>query len=131
MALSFFDKWSQRGARSVAEIASSLRGLATEQLKLDWLREQIEMRTRGLDFVEFRTRWSSGQDQNIGTVADLTAHLKEIITEEKRRRSVGELHKEAAVPTMHDAAQDIQGAGHADADGAGGRARRRSARYHG
>ena len=30
------------------------------QAKLGWLREQIDMRTRGLQWVEYKTAWSSG-----------------------------------------------------------------------
>jgi hypothetical protein len=54
--------------------------------QLDWLREQIEMRTRGLRWVEIATHWSSGSDEHIGTVEELTGHLKLIVEEERSRR---------------------------------------------
>jgi hypothetical protein len=39
------------------------------------------MRTRGLQWVEFKTGWSSSLDEDVGTVEDLAGHLKEIIAE--------------------------------------------------
>ena len=49
---------------------------------------------------EFRTAWSSGSDDEIGSVEDLTGHLKEIIAEEQERRRAGELPEEAPAPIM-------------------------------
>lgn len=46
--------------------------LLSTQQKLDWLREQIEMRVIGLCWVEFKSHWSSGNNETIGTVEDLT-----------------------------------------------------------
>jgi hypothetical protein len=34
-----------------------LQGIETNQSKLDWLREQIEMRVIGLGFDEFKPAW--------------------------------------------------------------------------
>lgn len=59
------------------------------QDKLDWLREQIEMRTVGLSWTELRARWSSTLDENVGTIKQLTMHLKEVLDEERRRRCRG------------------------------------------
>ena len=42
------------------------------------------MRTVGFGWVEFAPKWSSGSDEEIGSVADLTGQLKEIIEEEVR-----------------------------------------------
>lgn len=62
------------------------------QDKLDWLREQIEMRVVGLSWNDVRTPWSSSSDNEIGTVAQLAAHLKEeILTREARQLDAGEL----------------------------------------
>lgn len=46
--MSFFERWQERGVRSIAAMNSALRQRESTQEKLDWLREQIEMRTRGL-----------------------------------------------------------------------------------
>lgn len=110
--LSFFERWQQRGVRTVSELSAALKKMdppptptmqqrrqATQE-KLDWLREQIDMRTRGLQWVEFRTAWSSGADDEIGSVEDLIGHLKEIIVEEQERRRAGELPEEAPAPIM-------------------------------
>ena len=62
MALSFFERWESRGVRTVAELKRGLKGCKDTQAQLGWLREQIEMRTLGLQWVEFATHWSSGSD---------------------------------------------------------------------
>lgn len=62
----------QRGVKSAVEMADELRKLSSTQDKLDWLREQIEMRVMGLCWVEFRAHWSSSTDEVVGTVQDLT-----------------------------------------------------------
>lgn len=48
-----------------------LHKLASSQMQLDWLREQIEMRVIGLSWIEFKTKWSSGKDEDVGTIDDL------------------------------------------------------------
>jgi hypothetical protein len=84
--MSFFERWQERGVRSVAQLTAGLRKLdatTTEpddvrrstQEKLDWLREQIEMRTRGLQWVDFKAKWSSSLDAHVGTVEELTAQV--------------------------------------------------------
>jgi len=108
--MSFFDRWQERGVRTVSQLSAQLKKLdppadatvqqrrKATQAKLDWLREQIDMRTRGLQWVEFKTAWSSGGDEDVGTVEDLTGHLKEILTEEAEQRAAGELPSEAPAP---------------------------------
>eukprot|EP00966_Prymnesium_polylepis_P172303 3984332-Prymnesium_polylepis.1 len=54
------------------------------------------MRTIGLQWVEFKSQWSSGTDENIGTVSDLTGQLKEILEEERDR----EIPEAAPAPIM-------------------------------
>ena len=60
------------------------------------------MRVRGLGFVEFRSRmrWSSSKDEDIGTVAELTTLLKDILMEENDLDCCGDLPEAAVVPTM-------------------------------
>ena len=96
--LSFFERWQKRGVRSAGELTRQLKQIDSEnsddgrhayQLKLDYLREQIEMRTRGLRWVQFAAKWSSLLDGDVGTVEQLTGHVKEIILEERDRREAG------------------------------------------
>ena len=49
-----------------------LVNLLSTQEKLDWLREQIEVRGIGLCWEEFRAHGFSTNDENIGSVEDLT-----------------------------------------------------------
>ena len=100
LALSFFDRWKERGVASPTDMVAALDAISSNQLKLDYLREQIEMRVIGLGFDEFRTKWSSSKDEEIGSVDDLSAHLKEILMEEEERRLAGKLPDAAVVPTM-------------------------------
>ena len=100
LALSFYDRWKTTGVASPAAMVAALDEISSTQLKLDYLREQIEMRVVGLGFDEFRTKWSSSKDEVIGSVDDLTAHLKEILLEEQERLQEGSLPDAAVVPTM-------------------------------
>ena len=134
--MSFFERWQERGVRSVAQITAGLRKLdaattepddvrSATQAKLDWLREQIEMRTRGLQWIDFKAKWSSSLDAHVGTIEELTAQvgshcalsliyiipdpdpdpslsptpqLKEIVEEERTQRAAGELPEAAPAP---------------------------------
>lgn len=110
--MSFFERWQERGVRSVAQLNAGLRsicacrapacrsGCTANQAKLDWLREQIEMRTRGLQWVEFAARWSSSTDEYVGTVEELTGHLKELIEHERDLRENDELPDVAPPPVV-------------------------------
>lgn len=53
------------------------------QDSLNYLREQIEMRTIGLSWTDWNTPWSSSTDENVGTVSQLQDHLAEVIKEER------------------------------------------------
>lgn len=96
LALSFYDRYVQRGIRVAAEIQPALEGLTITQLRLDWLREQIEMRVIGLRWVEFKSHWSSSGDEHVGTVDDLTQQLRDILVDEAERP----IPKAAAAPIM-------------------------------
>ena len=58
------------------------------------------MRTRGLQWIEFRTKWGSKLDDEVGTVPELTGHLKLILQTEKQRRDAGELPDSAPAPVF-------------------------------
>ena len=101
-ALSFFDRYKERGVKSVGELQQLLEALhlretaGSSQLQLDWLREQIEMRVVGLGWVEFKTNWSSSKDEVVGTVSDLVGQLKDIMEEEEDR----EIPEAAVAPIL-------------------------------
>ena len=89
--MSFFERWQERGVRSVGQLVAELRKLdaattepddvrSATQAKLDWLREQIEMRTRGLQWVDFKAKWSSSLDAHVGSVEELTAQVSSLHT---------------------------------------------------
>ena len=117
LALSFFKKWKSRGVADASTMRMALAAIASSddvtavtdaaarkrkasQLQLNYLRLQIEMRVIGLGFSEFKLAWSSGKDEHIGTVADLTALLEEILMEEHDRDCARELPEAAVVPVM-------------------------------
>lgn len=85
MALSFFDRFKQRGVASIEDAEAMLPTLSSDQLRLDWIREQIEMRVIGLGWVEFKAQWSSGKDDHVGSMQDLMSNLKDILEEERDR----------------------------------------------
>ena len=61
------------------------------QAKLDWLREQIEMRTVGLAWLDRKTPWSSSSDGEVGTVGQLKDYLLELLQEEQDLEELGGL----------------------------------------
>ena len=99
LALSFFDRWKKRGVATPKDAKQKTAGMSNQD-KLDWLREQIEMRVIGLGFEEFKPAWSSTNDENIGTVDDLFDLLRDILLEERDRSCSGELPECAVVPQM-------------------------------
>ena len=106
LALSFFRRWKERGVSSIEAMETALAEREQTdvrkqtQAQLNYLREQIEMRVIGLGFVDFKTPWSSSKDETIGTVADLSELLKDILNEERERRFDGDLPEVAVVPVM-------------------------------
>jgi len=83
LALSFFERWCKRGA-DLAAVNATLRSYGDRtQDSLNYLREQIEMRTIGLSWTDWKTPWSSSSDENVGTISQLKDHLADVIKEEK------------------------------------------------
>lgn len=73
------------------------------QEKLDWLREQIEMRSVGLSWTDWHTPWSSSKDEYVGSEQQLLSHLKEVINEETSLEQRGLLpSKEKALQSSAD-----------------------------
>lgn len=111
LALSFFKRWQERGVETVSALLFALAEFGSampreteqefrerEQRKLDWLREQIEMRTIGLSWTEFRAQWQSSKEGDIGTVEQLTNHLKDILAEEESQRQANALPSKTRKP---------------------------------
>jgi hypothetical protein len=106
--MELFNAWSgPQRAKSEDDIEAGLFEAAedgqrvhrkSEAEQLEFLRKQIEMRTLGLGWTQFATRWSSQADRKIGTVKHLTALLKEIICEEIVLKGRKQLPTEAAPP---------------------------------
>lgn len=59
------------------------------QDQLDWLREQIEMRSIGLSWSNWSAQWSSSTDGKVGTIPYLREHLKNLVEEERSVESKG------------------------------------------
>ena len=100
LALSFFDRWKKRGIESPEAAKAKMAAMEKNQDKLDWLREQIEMRVIGLGFDEFKPAWSSSKDEDVGTVDDLYDLLRNILMEERNRACADDLPTSAIVPQM-------------------------------
>ena len=102
LAITFFKKWKRDGVADAAAMRAALASMPNDQARLDYLRLHIEMRVRGLGFVEFRPRmrWSSSKDEDVGTIAELTALLEEILMEERDLDCSGDLPESAVVPIM-------------------------------
>lgn len=99
VALSFFERWQRRGVQNVGDIGRALTGYGDrDQGKLDWLREQIEMRTKGLGWGDNVAQWSSSKDENLGTISQLRDHLKVILTKETQMLAAGELPSRTGKP---------------------------------
>ena len=83
-------------------MTAQLAKIEGNQAKLDWLREQCELRVIGLELqLHVQLQWGSNQDEDIGTVRDdLTGHLKEILEEEQERRGACELPDRCPIPTV-------------------------------
>jgi hypothetical protein len=91
-AKELYAAWAQEGGKRAHSKAEVLKALKTdkgydkpEAQKLEYLRNQIEMRVLGLGWTQYGTRWSSKADERVGTVAHLHELLDEIIDEERMR----------------------------------------------
>lgn len=98
--LELFTAWSSRGVPSWAEAQAATRSEKSEAAKLQYLRNEIEMRVIGLGWLQFETRWSSSSDESVGTVEYLLLLLKDILTYEVAERRAKRLPTEAAPPVL-------------------------------
>ena len=98
-----------------AAVDTHLASSPSTASKLEYLRSQIDMRTIGLGWDQFKTKWSAKGDPTVGTVEHLRDLLvKEILPYERAERRLNRLPKEAAPPQF--TAKDIGQLGTANAD---------------
>ena len=94
-----YEAWSgpQRATTATA-VDAALKGVP-EVKQLEYLRLQIDMRTIGLGWDQFKTKWSSKTDATVGTVAHLRALLvDDILPYERAEARLKRLPTEAAPP---------------------------------
>lgn len=58
------------------------------------------MRSIGLGWVEFKSKWFSSTDEHTGTVAQLKAHLGEILVTEVQRQRSGDIPQDCPAPLL-------------------------------
>ena len=61
-ALELFDQWKSQGVRDKAQLSKALKGQSVND-KLKELRRQIEMRTIGCGWTQFKVKWSYDPDE--------------------------------------------------------------------
>ena len=113
-SMELFKAWEASRATTRPQVEAAIKDKPEAQ-QLEYLRRQIEMRTKGLGWTQFATRWSSCSDARIGTVAHLKALLlDEIIPEERALERLEKLPTDACPP--HLTSRDIPSLGELDAD---------------
>jgi len=112
-ALELYDVWANP-EQSVRD-AAALEGM-TETEQIAELRRQIEMRTVGLGWTEFETKWGYSTDAKKEKVADLRRMLVEdILPHEAALRRLKKLPKAAVPPQLKPRALKVLGTEDADA----------------
>ena len=99
-ALELYDQWVAQGVRDRAQLTKALAGKSVNE-KLAELRRQIEMRTVGCGWTQFRVQWGYDPDEKEATVAAWKAQLLgEILPHEMSLRRQKKLPAEAAPPQL-------------------------------
>ena len=113
-SMELFAAWEATRAITRPAVEAAIKNKPEVQ-QLEYLRRQIDMRTKGLGWTQFATRWSSCSDASIGTVAHLKALLlDEIIPEERKQERLKMLPTEAQPP--HLTSRDLPTLGEIDED---------------
>ena len=73
-----------------AELDKELKKLPSDSKRLALLKEQINIRTLGFGWLDFKTPWSKKGDSSVGTVKDLTSKLKQVFIDESDRLPPGD-----------------------------------------
>ena len=99
-ALDLYVAWKAQGVSDAAELAKRLRG-KSETEKIKELRFQIEMRTVGLGWTQFDTKWGYYSDGRQHKIEELKKMLLEdILPHEKAQRRLRKLPAAAAPPQL-------------------------------
>ena len=114
-ALELYDQWVSQGVRDKAQLTKALRGESTDG-KLKELRRQIEMRTVGCGWTQFKVRWSYDPDQKEATITAWTRLLLvDILPYEMTLRRQKKLPAAAAPPQVAPRLEKTLGTADADA----------------
>lgn len=99
-ALELYDAWKAQGVKDQRDLEAALEGKSVTA-QLEELRRQIEMRTIGLGWREFETKWSFFTDEKAHTIDKLRQMLlNDILPHERAMRRQKKLPKEAAPPQL-------------------------------
>ena len=99
-ALELYDQWKAQGVKNRKELKARLKDMSLND-KLAELRRQIEMRTIGLGWAQFSTKWSFFADEKAHTMELLERMLvDDIIPHEVAMRRLKQLPKEAPPPQL-------------------------------
>ena len=113
-ALELYDQWKTQGVKDRTQLDAALKDLSIND-QLAELRRQIEMRTVGLGWHEFATKWSFDADARNQTRDELQRILlDDILPHERALRRTKKLPAEAAPPQLRTRA--LKELGTADAD---------------
>ena len=113
-ALELYDQWQAQGVKTRAELDALLAEMSITA-QLAELRRQIEMRTIGLGWRQFETKWSFFKEEKLHTLAQLRSMLlDDILPHEIAMRRSKKLPKEAAPPQLR--ARELKRLGTVGAD---------------
>jgi hypothetical protein len=115
-ALELYDQWVSQGVRDKGQLSKALKACKSLTEKLAELRRQIEMRTVGCGWTQFKVRWSYDSDQAEATVVAWTRLLlDEILPHEMSLRRNKKLPAAAAPPQVAPRLEKTLGTADADA----------------
>ena len=77
---------SEASWKTVAEVTSRLRGIKTKGRKVAALKDNIQIRWKGLGWMECETRWTVNGHEL--TITELTNRLKELIIMQHKKKWV-------------------------------------------
>ena len=113
--LELYDQWCSQGIKSKAALDRLLEGMSISE-KLAELRRQIEMRTVGLGWTQFATKWTFFSDERGHTLELLRRMLiEDILPHEMAQRRLKKLPKEAPPPQLTSRVVKALGTDDADA----------------
>ena len=114
-ALELYDAWRAQGVRDATTLDAALADKSDNE-RLAELRRQIEMRTVGLGWTEFETKWGFLSDEKRQKEADLRRVLiDDILPHERTQRRLKKLPAAAVPPQLKPRALKVLGTEDKDA----------------